>query len=259
MATFAQLTGLYLDHELRTDDASVLFTSTRRAQAINDGVAEFADLTECFLRTSTVAVSCSVARYSLLSSTDFVRVAARGVEFHLTDSNGILTQLAGDDFPRRDIEVLNREDPGWRQSTTPLMPSGYYLDQADGGFVLGLDVPPDVGSSETAKVLVPYVARPAPMANSTDVPFTVGGNTRTDLVAYHMAAVHYAAHQLEKLRGDEAASDRQYAKFLGYVDRFMGKARQKGATFVRMSRSYLRDAQRTGRGAHDRMDPYRWP
>ena len=32
--------------------------------------------------------------------------------------------------------------------------------------------------------------------------------------------VHYAAHQLEKLRRDEQASDRQLQKFLGYVQQY---------------------------------------
>lgn len=267
MATFDQLTGIYLDTELHSADSTVLFTSTRRAQAINDGVAEFAELTECWFRQSTIACSCNTQEYDLLSSavlgsTDFVRIAPRGIEFHLLSSHGgssaRLTQLAGDDFPRRDIEWLNKYDPGWRQSTTPSMPTGYYVDERNGKYRIGLDVPPDVGSSETAKLIVPYIGRPVPMTASTDVPFTISGSVRTDLIPFHMAAVHYAAHQLEKLRNDSEASDRAMAKFLSYVQRYTEKMRRRGGAYVTLARNYLKDARRTAEPGWTN-DPHRWP
>lgn len=262
MAIFEDLTGSLLDTELHSADSTVLFTSTRRARAINDGMEAFAAETECYQRVSTVAVSCNVATYNLLSSavmsTDFVRIAARGVEFHLTSSNGQLTQLAGDDFPRRDIEWLNTYEPGWRASTTPSMPYAYYVDDTDGRYLVGLTVPPDVGSSETASLVIPYVARPASMTSTGDIPFTSGSNVRRDLWPFHQAIVHWAAHQLEKLRADREASAEQLAKYQGYVDSFKGKVRAKGANFVRLARNYLSDSRRMGRGA-DRIDPYRWP
>ncbi|HYE87700.1 MAG TPA: hypothetical protein VEA16_15160 [Vicinamibacterales bacterium] len=270
MPTFETLTGILLDQELRSADSTVLFTSTRRNQAVNDGYADFCELTECLVRVSTVTVSCNTARYNLLSSatlgsTDFVRLAPRGVEFHLLSSHGgssaRLTQLAGDDFPRRDIEWLNKYEPGWRQSTTPQTPTGYYIDESSGGFVLGLDRNPDVGSSEAAQLVIPYIARPAPMTSTGDVPFTIGSNTRHDLTPFHQAIVHYAAHQLEKLRGDEQASDRQYAKYLAYVQRFTEKVRKRGGAFVSLAKNYLKDARRvSGVSAVPRRDHYSsWP
>lgn len=265
MANFELLTGAWLDQELGSADSTTLFTSTRRAQAINDGVAEFCELTECLIRVSTVACSCNTVTYNLLSSailgsTDFVRLAARGVEYHFIDSTGILTQLAGDDFPRRDIEVMNREDPGWRQSTTPGTPTGYYVDESDGRYLLGLDIPPNINSSETGKLLVPYVARPAPMTSSGDAPFTIGSNVRADLIPFHRAPVHYAAAMLEKLRGDTEASDRQMATFLSYVQRYTEKFRNKGENFVRLARNYLREVsrrRRLGSGVNGAWDPRR--
>jgi hypothetical protein len=267
MPNFELLTGNWLDQELGTQDSTVLFTSTRRAQAVNDGVSEFAELTECLLRVSTVACSCNVTTYDLLSSavnsTDFVRLAPRGVEFHLLSSGAspVLQQLAGDDFPRRDIEVLNREDPGWRQSTSPSFPTGYYVDQANGKYLIGLDWPPRVGSSETAKLIVPYIARPVPMTSTGDIPFTVGGNVRTDLIPFHKAPVHFAAAQLEKLRGDTDASDRQMATFLSYVQRYSEKFKNKGENFVRLAKNYLSDASRSrrrgGSGVGGTFDPRR--
>lgn len=267
MPTFGVLTGILLDQELRSADSTTLFTTARREQAVNDGAAEFAELTECLLRESTVACSCSVREYNLLSSavlgsTDFVRISPRGVEYHVISSHAgssaRLTQLAGDDFPRRDIEWLNTYEPGWRQSTTPQMPSGYYIDERNGALLLGLDAVPDIGSSETGKLIVPYIARPAVMASSTDVPFTIGTATRSDLIPFHQALVHYAASQLEKLRGDDAASDRQYVKFTAYVDRYAEKMRKRGANFVRLARNYLKDARRQG-GVGRAQDPYTWP
>ena len=268
MATFGLLTKEWLSQELRTDDSTVLFTSTRRHLAVNDGYAEFCDLTECLIRVSTVTCSCNTATYNLNSSavmsTDFVRIAARGVEYHLLSSGGgssaHLTQMAGDDFPRRDVEWLNKYEPGWRQSTrTPSMPMSYSVEADGGAYLLRLHPPPDIGSSEVGKLIIPYVSRPAPMGSTSDVPFTVAGTTRSDLIPFHRALVHYAAHQLEKLRGDDQASDRQYTKFLGYVTRFTEKMRTKGANFVTFARSYLREAQRGGGGRGTARDPYTWP
>lgn len=268
MPDFGQLTGILLDQELRSADSTVLFTSTRRAQAVNDGAAEFAELTECLLRISTVACSCNTSTYNALSSAVmgsslFVRVAPRGLEYHLLSSHGgssvRLTQIAGDDFPRRDIEWLNKYEPGWRQSTTPGMPTGYYLDEADGKYLVGLDHPPDIGSSEVGKLIVPWVARPAPMTASTSLPFTIGTEVRRDLIPFHQATVHYAAHQLEKLRGDNEASDRQFAKFLSYVNRYTEKVRKRGGAFVTLAKNYLRDARRSGGPERGRDVFASWP
>ena len=263
MATFELLTGEWLSAELRTDDTSVLFTSTRRNQAVNDGAAEFADLTECLIRQSTITCSCNTAEYNLTSSavtsTDFVRIAAQGVEYSLTSSGSspTLQVVAGDDFPRRDIEWLNRYQAGWRTSTTPVdLPRSYYLRADGGAYYLGLSEQPNIGSSEIGKLRVPYVARPDVMTSAGDIPFKISGVIRNDLVPFHRAIVHYAAHQLEKLRGDEEASDRQLAKFHEFVQRFVGKMRPKGGGFVTMARNYLKEA--SGRNPRGRVvDPYR--
>lgn len=261
---FETLTGTQIDHELRTTDSTVRFTTARRNAGINEGMEQFAELTECLIRVSTVVCSCNTATYNLNSSaimsTDFVRIAARGVEYHLLSSGSspVLQQLAGDDFPRHDVEWLNKYEPGWRQSTTPSMPTSYRVEMDGGQCLIGLQPPPKVGSSQTAKLLIPYVARPVPMTSTGDVPFTVGGNVRTDLVPFHKALVHYAAHQLEKLRGDDEASDRQYAKFLQFVERFTGKNRPKGQGFVTLARNYLREATGPRGGSwQDGKDPYR--
>jgi hypothetical protein len=256
LPTFGQLTGPLLDLELNSSDASVLFTSTRRNQAINDAQEEFADLTECWIRQSTVDCSCNTAEYMLLSSgtlsgsTDFVRLAKQGLEYHHTDSNSRLRTVAGDDFPRRDIEWLNRYEPHWRESTRPIeLPQAYYLRADGGNLYLGLTERPDIGSSETGKVIVPYVARPAPMTSTSAEPFTANSSVRTDLRLYHRALPHYAAYKLLPLIGDLQGANEQLQKFMGYVARYQAAQRPKGGTHVVPARSYFGGARRMGRDA----------
>lgn len=261
MATFSDLTGTLLDRELGSADSTVLFTSARRAQAVNEGQQQFADLTECLIRQSSVTCSNGVAEYNLLSTTvitggDFVRIAGQGPEYRFRDSSSNLTIVAGEDFPRRDIPWLNRYEPGWRQTTTVGTPIGYY-ERADGGaWYLGVHPPPDIDSSEAGELLVPYVARPTDMSASTDVPFTVAGAVRTDLAEYHKALVHYAASELEKLRRDDEASDRQMQRFVAYVTRYVQSKIVKGGSHIATARRYFSQSRFGGASV---PDPYRWP
>lgn len=248
MAQFGDLTGALLDLELNSDDSTILYTSTRRAAAVNAGMAEFASLTECYARRSTIAVSCNTAEYGLSTISDYARLSEKGLpEWHLISSGGTATILAGDDFPRRDELWLNRQSPSWRASTTVGTPTAYYLRPDGGRLYIGLDVRPDVGSSETAKLVVPYVARPVPMTASTSVPFTdATGATRDDLTEYHQACVHYAAYKLLPLMGDREGAQGQLALFMDYVKRFAQNMRPKGGTHVTLGRDYLREARRRG-------------
>jgi hypothetical protein len=266
MAQFDDLYGARLNLELNNSDSNVLYLTTRRQQAINDGVAEFAALTECYTRRSTLALSCNTAEYVLSTISDYVRIANPGVEYWHTSSGGgssaKFTQLAGSDFPRDDEMFLNRTAFGWRQSTTPVsFPQGYYLRAEGGKAILGLSEPPSVGSSETVRVIVPYVARPQALTSSTDVPFTdTGGFTRSDLTEYHQAAVHFAAYRLLPLTGDLQGAQLQLQKFLGYVARYQQNTRPKGGQVVTLARHYLREARAHGSRDGDRSlsrDP-RW-
>lgn len=247
--TFDDLYGTSLDLEINNSDSAVLFTTARRKAAVNAGLREFADLTECYVRRSTIAVSCNTTEYSLVpSSTDYSRLSAVGLpEYRITSSNDVVTILAGDDFPRRDELWNNRVRSGWRQSTTPTTPTSYYLRPDGGQMVLGLDCRPKVGSSETAVLIVPYVARPPALSASTDVPFTdTSGTTRHDLTVYHQALVHYAAYKLLPLEGDVEGSRGQLALFLDYVKRYLSALRPKGGTHITLARHYLGDARRVG-------------
>lgn len=272
MSNFEYLYGEGLNRELNSADSNVLFTTARRQQAINDAQEEFADLTECLIRQSSITVSCNTTEYMLLSSgtlggsTDFTRLAKQGPEYRVKSSGSSwswVTWISGEEaFPQRAIEFRNRQDQGWRQSTTPTTPTGYYLRPDGGNLYFGLDRNPKVGSSQLAEVLVPYVARPAPMTSTGDLPFTVNSTTRTDLTLYHRALPHFAAFKLLPLQGDDEGAQNQLQKFLGYVTRFLQQARPKGGQVVMLGRNYLQAARGGRRGRFDRagslIPPSQW-
>lgn len=243
MATFSALYDDALHTELGSNDTAVLFTSARRKHAINEAYRQFADLTECYVKQSSMAWSTGVQESALSTISDFVRVASQQPVFIISDSNGQQQILAGDDFPQRDIPYLDHAEDGWRSTQTGY-PSGWYLRTDAGSQYFGLDRRFDVstGSTLSGKLVLPYVALPSSLTNDTSVPF----NGRPDLLMYHQALVHYAAHDLEKLRKDQEASDRQLQKFQGYVARFLGNDRPKGNRSVRTAVPYFRNARRGG-------------
>ena len=65
-------------------------------------------------------------------------------------------------------------------------------------------------------------------------------------VVRHAIDAHYAAAQLEKLRADTEASERQMQSFLGYVTRYLGSRRIKNGRTVTYTRDYWRTARNTG-------------
>ena len=242
---FERLYSDLLDYELGTNDSVVLFTTARRKSCINEGLREFADLTECWTRESTIACSNGVATYSLHSTVnvpdlDFIRVTADGPTYRYTDASSNVTYLAGDDLPRRQETWLNVEEPGWPGSTGATYPSAWYLTAQDGNLSLGFYPPPSASTGCAAVATLPYVARPSSLVSTSAVPFTdAAGVTRADLRPYHQALVHYAAHKLELLRKDTDASDRQMQKFLGYVQRFVQQKRKPAGDQVRPARNYF--------------------
>jgi hypothetical protein len=262
MTQFSSLYGTYLDEELGTDDSTVLFTTVRRKSAINKGVREFAKLTKCLKRESTITITGGTAEYNLnstaiLADGDFMEFDVRQVQFVYTDASSNVTILEGDDLPRRDVEWLNRYWPAWQQSTVASsvmqLPEAYYEREQDGARYLGFTPVPSTGSSASAKVICPYVAYPVPITSDTAEPYTVAGGVRFDLRPYHQAPVHFAAYQLEKLRRDDQASQSQFQKFMGYVAQyFQDKLRKRGGTQATFVKNYL---NRRGLRGGDRVDP----
>ena len=262
MPNFETLYSSELDTELGSNDSSVLFTTARRKHAINNGLKQFVDLTECLIRQSTVTVSSGVREYNLLSTAilpggDFDRMAGQGPVYQLSDTAGNLQSVAGDDFPQRDVAWLDAAESGWR-STTLGTPTGWYLRRDPGALYFGLDRPPDWSTNQTAQLIIPYIPFVSTMTSTGDIPFVASGSTspRTDLAPYHQALVHYAAHQLEKLRKDQQAADGQLKVFLGYVTRYVSAFRPKGPRGVRASKSYFRRARGQGREVGSPLAPW---
>ncbi len=252
MAQFSSLYSDALTQELGTDDASVLFTTARRKHAVNEGQRQFADLTECAVKQSSITVSSGGREFNLLSSVltgssaaPFLRVSRQGPVYLVNDTSGNLQQVSGDLFPQRDVAWLDAAQPGWRSTNTGT-PSAWYMRPDAGANYFGLNCPADVSTSETAQLLIPYVVNPSSMTSDTSIPFSFANVARTDLVPYHQALVHWAASDLEKLRKDVQASDRQLQKFLGYVQRYIAEMKPKGPRSLRTSRSYFREARRVG-------------
>ncbi len=260
---FEDLAKERLSIELNNSDTSVLYTGTRRRQAINDAAREFAALTECYVRYFSISVVHDQSTYTLSTISDFARLAKDGyVEYWRDDSNVVRTIVTEPNFSRRDLVWTNRFNADWRNSTTPvLFPPDYHIQKFRGRLRLGLSDPPLLGSSEYAWLYAPYVAHAPTMSSTGDVPYTdTSGNSRDDLTEYHPALPHFAAYKLLPLIGDKNESAEQLQKFLGYVARYKDNDRPKGGTHVTMARSYMRESMRRGGGdqALDRSDRWRW-
>lgn len=249
MTQFSSLYGSRLDRELGSADSTQLFTTARRKAAINEGIQQFADLTECY-RSSDDLPWASKQRELNLSTfagaDNVVRLDAEGVVFTYTDSAGTAIVVAGDDLPRVDRTWLSRYRPGWQTSTvstgTVQLPSAYYVNAQSGELVLGLTPTPSAGSTNaTLTCRVSFIARPLTLTADTDEPFNdSNGNGRSDLRIYHQAVVHYAAAQLEKYRRDSQASAEQMQAFMGYVQRYIGASKRKGGQAIALATSYFR-------------------
>src|SRR5262245_54122869 len=138
MTRFSSLFGSRLDIELGNNDSTILFTTAQRKAAINRGVQEFANLTRCAERRISFTVTGGVAEYDLNSTLiipagDFNFLDKDGLEFRYTNASSQLTILARDTLPRRDIDWLNQNVPGWRQSTVASsvmqLPEFHYMRQ----------------------------------------------------------------------------------------------------------------------------------
>lgn len=261
MTQFSSLHGELLSIELGSTDSTELFTTQRRQSAILEGEREFADLTECVLRESSVSCSNGVREYNLhdstvFGSTDFLRLSTQSTpEYRVVSSqstaSGSTQIVGGESFLRYSVGRLDWERPGWRDSTGSATPDGWYL-RANGGQVLfGFVQPPTIQSSESGTLRIPYVPRLTQSSNSTSEPFTISSQVRFDLRPYHHALVHYGAHRLEKLRKNADGSDRQLQVFLGYVQRYLQQNRPKHGGRVRMMQHYFRKAHRATREVTD--------
>jgi hypothetical protein len=261
MPTMSTLSLELLSRELHSTDSTQLFTLNRRQTAIVKGEREFARLTKCIVRQTSLTCSNGVREYNLLStasslgSSDYREMAPQGPEYRLVSSNstasGSTKHIAGQEFPRKDIERMNRETPGWRDSSGASLPQSWYLRRDGGNLYFGFQQPPTIKSSEVGTLMVPYVAAPDGSTSTGAEPFTINSTVRLDLRYYHQGLVHYAAHELEKLRPDMEASDVQLRKFMSYVQSYIEDQRPKGGRQISLGRMYYREASRIGERVSD--------
>lgn len=253
---FSDLYGTVLDTELGTADRSVRFTLALRKQFVNEGQREFNALTSCFVRRAAVAVVDETPEYDLestgiIAAGDYLWPSKTSASLKRVGTATAYTE--GPDLPYMTEEELNQTRPNWR-AESPGVPRCWYLREDGGASYVGLFPAPDIPSGETWTVLWPYVAQPPDLSADADEPFTVSSNAKTTLRPYHRALAHYAAAQLEKLRKDVAAVQRQMQAFTGYVARYTGDQQPRRGTQIRLAHDY-RTRLRSARP----LDPTRYP
>lgn len=253
--TFLELYGEGLSIELGSADTDQLFTTARRKAAINAAQLEFAKQTECFQKSVDLTMVDGTREYDLdaIVADDYMGIAKNGVEFLYTDADGNATYLSGHNFPRRDLDVLNVEEPGWHLAAATTLPSSWYLREDAGKVYVGLVPPPSVTAPANAIVTVPYLALPPDMTGDTHEPFslTAGSDPKRSLRPWHQALVHYAAALLEPSRKTFSAEQRQRALFAGFVADYLQRHRPRQGSRIQLARDYRAEA-RQGRGQpHD--------
>jgi hypothetical protein len=256
-STFLELYGERLTRELGSDDTSELFTVARRKAAVNEAALAFVTETECFQRQADLTLVDDTREYDLeasaiISADDFLWLASQGVEYAFTDANGDVAYRSGDDFPRKDIPLLNREYSGWRNTAATTYPASYYVRKDGGKTYIGLSEPPSIGVGESAKLILPYVARPTEITDDSEVPYTISSDALETLEPWLQGIVHYAAALLEPLRKNYASEQRQRGLFAAVVASYLQKQRPKGGQSIQLARNYDREARR---GMARRIDP----
>ena len=255
--TFATLYGTALDAELGTDDTN-LFTTVKRKAAINNAQRWFVTQTECLIRTGSFSVSDGTSENdheAQIIAGDFIKLAQKfSPEIWIAESGQDTVHYAGDTFPRRDVDWLNRHELGWRNQEG--YPCSWYLRAEGGTMLFGIYPTPDVQSGETWTAKVPYVAEPADMSADGDLPFTVSSNALIALEPWHDALVYYAASELEKLRKGTERSVFLFQRATQRVQDYLDKQRMPGGKAVRLARNYRTDARRMGGAVLGEYGPY---
>lgn len=259
--TFLELFGSYLDTELGTEDRTQRFTTVKRKLFINEGQRVFNEQTGCFVKRFAIPLVDGTAEYNIegtgiITTGDYLRPSKTTATLKQYDGTG--TALSdyrygeGPELPYITEEALNQTRGGWRAETAAT-PTAWTL-RADGAsqYVV-LVPPPDVPTAETWTLLWPYVAQPADMTADADEPYQVAGSVRTSLRPYHRGILHYAAAQLEKLRKNYEASDRQLKFFAAAVAKYHADQQRPTGSAIRLAQNY-RSRLRAGRP----LDPLRY-
>lgn len=250
--TFLELYSTFLDIELASSDTVQLFTTVRRKAAVNAAQGVFVRMTGCTKVYGSVALTDSTGEYdlevvlfpSITMVPDYVRMAGPPSVKITTTATGAVRWIQGDqDFPRRDPEELDREEPGWR-NVSDGTPISWYLRDDGGSTYIGLHPEPKIPSTETWVLVVPYVALAPDMTTPIELPFTINAGPIKRLIPYHQALVHYAAALLEPLRKNYSGAQHQMALYTSIVAQYFQQLREDGPDQITFKRDYRGEASR---------------
>lgn len=241
---FSDLYGTELDTELGTVDRTNRFTTVLRKRYINEGQRVFNERTGCFVKRATISLSDGTQEYDLesagvISAGDYLRPSKTSATLKQVGTS--TTYIEGPDLRFIEEETLNQTRPNWRAESAGT-PECWTFREDSGASYIVLVPAPDVPGAETWTLLWPYVAQPADMTDDSHEPWG-NASPRTTLRPYHRAPVHYAAAQLEKLRKDWQAFERQMKLFAGQVNAYtddMAKGRRPNGQQVRVAHDYRR-------------------
>lgn len=210
---FSDLYGEALTNKLGSSDTTELFTTNRRKDAINEAALWFVTQTACLQKTGEIPILSgtandqSSAEYDLedlfvnIDEDNFIQIAPQGPMITITNVSKPARYFSGKDFPRRTIQWMDDDNPSWR-SDDPGEPIAWY-ERAEGGQdLIGIYPIPLVASGDAWTLTVPYVIRPDGMVDDDDEPFSVEGDPRITLTAWHDALLYYAVYVLEPYRKD---------------------------------------------------------
>lgn len=256
--TFSDLYGQELDKVLGSASTE-LFTMAKRKYELNRAMEWFITETECCQKRASFALSDGVSEYNLLDEIgeSFLFWTPVDVEVWGENTNvspSVTTYYAGVDLPQTTENQLNQIDPGWR-STIPSTPLNWYARNSAGQFLLGIypAVKIESGWNWTAKV--PYTVKATEMVNAGDLPFTVDGDTYTNLTPWQDALALKAGSELEKLRKGVERSQLLLQQAQARVLDFRDKTRVPQSRSAQFQRRYWNEA--SGMNG-DWYQGYRW-
>jgi|GEM_PF-6912844 len=247
--TLDDLAGEALVIELGADDTSALFTLAERITAVNRAQAEFARETLCLGYSVLWPVTTWFYDLDAIFDTRTGHLTPTVLLLRVRDSQGVERDTR---LEARSPLWFDRHVPGWRfrlgTPDSPGTPRAWtWLQQTAGsaGGVIALWPPPAVPPvTETWSLIVQCAVQPLPMTDGSHEPFR---NVITDTASsawlrpYHWALAHRAAAELEWLRKDQIAIERQLAQYQGYVQQLVAAKRHRGGRqIITGAREYFR-------------------
>lgn len=223
--TFADLYGTELDRRLGSDDTDQLFTTVLRKDAINKAQEWFIEKSGCLWKTASITLVTTVAEYDLeqqITGEEFIGLARQGPDIQITPATGSVRYLAGEDFPRRTIDWLDQEDPGWRTADAAT-PTGWYVREEAAQTIFGLTPAPLIAAGDTWILRIRHIVQAETMTDDADEPFTLDGTVKTSLRPYHDVLADYGASLMELLRKDLQRSEYFKARAMARVDEYKGE------------------------------------